>query len=232
MDDNNRFFKFVWRVNALLLAAIGGLGLLLTVYATSELALNLTRERSVENVVTIDPTVPVEEDIYLGPSTLQNGSNFVRLPLYREQRRSMGYYSKMASDNMVNVLFLDTVSGQKKWLLKGTNRQILSELSIVNAFADDQRKVLSVLYTIAEKDSDGDGRITQYDTKALAVANPDGSGYRVVLDNIERLYSADQIRDNRVLVVYAQGSASKTLLFNVPDFSVVENSDIPLVTAD
>jgi hypothetical protein len=231
MDDSNRFFKFVWRFNALIVAAAGLLAILLALYALYEITKSVTQDRDINNVVTIDPAVPVEEDIYLGYPQIQNGAGHVRVALYRDQRRSMGLYSKSSGGNMVNVLFVDAATGAQSWLFKGTQRQIFSDLETFSSLRSSDRVVAAIVYTLAEADSNGDGRISNEDQKSIAVSLPDGSGYRVVLADVERLFSVEQISDNRVLVLYAKGAESRSAIFNVPDFSLVKDSAIPLVAA-
>lgn len=227
MQDNNRFFQLIWRVNALAIAGVAVIAALLGIFALIAIFIEQTRDREVSDVLTIDPQKPREDGVRLGYPDSVLGTQFTRLPLYREQKTSLTYYSKSSSDNMVNDLFVDTSTGQSQWLFKGTDRLILSQRNILRQLQAPRLEATSIVYTLIEKDTSGDGRLASDDRVSVGFSATDGTSYTALITDIEKLFSVEQVADDKVMIVYVRGGESRFTIYSTPGFAVLSDKALP-----
>jgi hypothetical protein len=170
MQDNNRFFQFVWRVNALAIAAVAVVAGMLGLYGLGSIVGYETRDREVTDLVTVDPEVPRQEEARLGQPIPIGGTQVVRIPLYLAQKTDATYYIKSSGDNIVNELYVDSNTGKSTWLFKGTKRLIFN-LSCGNSNPSNQTSHLLSMHSsimTATKTADFHQRIW----RLSAIAHP------------------------------------------------------------
>jgi len=226
----NRFFDYVWRFNALAIAAAAILCILLGVYAGVTIFKQETRSRRVTNVVNIGDKDKISEEFTLGtPSTIA-GTQYVRVPLYRGQSYSgASYYSKSSEQNVVNYLFLNSSTNESWWLFENAGQLLISSQVLTNklkTMPDEHNAAVAIIYTVVERDSNGDNRLTDKDAVSLAASDVDGTKYRKLIEGIERLYSVQQIADDKVLVLYLKDQKTLSELYSLPTIVRLQQSSI------
>jgi hypothetical protein len=229
------FFQYVWRFNALAIAVAAVVCIILGFYAAAMIFKQETRPRRVTNVVNVGEQQQILEEFTLGAPGTIAGTDYVRVPLYRGQSysaSSASYYSKNSEQNVVNYLFLNTSTNESRWLLENTGHLLMSSQVLSNKLktsSDDQIKAVGIIYTVVEKDSNGDNRLTGKDAISLAASAVDGDNYRKLLEGIERLYSVQQIADDKVLVLYQKNQQTVSELYSVPSMVRLMQATIPKV---
>lgn len=231
MTENNRFFKLVWRVNALVICIVALLAGLLSLYGLYSVLKDQTRDRQVSDLLIVNPEQPVQEEVILGFPRAIAGTSGVRIPLYREQKTEVRYYSKSSNDNIVNELFVDSITGQGTWLFKGTGRIVLNSADIMQKLKTDAPLVTAILYTLVDKDSDANGRLTSGDQISVGFSNPQGTSYTPLLDQIEKLFALEQVSDDRLLLLYVKNGESRMATYSLPGFSIVNDKAVPTLEA-
>jgi hypothetical protein len=228
----NRFFDYVWRFNALAIAVAAILCILLGVYAGAIIFKQETRSRRVTNVVNVGDKDKIAEEFTLGdPSTIA-GTQYVRVPLYRGQSygaSSAPYYSKISEQNLVNFLFLNSSTNESRWLFENAGQLLISSQVLSNKLKTtpgEQNAAVAILYTVVERDSNGDNRLTDKDAVSLAASDVDGTKYRKLIEGIERLYSVQQIADDKVLVLYLKDQKTLSELYSLPTMVRLQQSSI------
>jgi hypothetical protein len=231
MTDNNRFFQLVWRVNALAILGVAILAAILGVIALVAIVIDQTRERSVSDLLIVNPDRPVQEEVILGyPSTVA-GTPYVRVPLYREQKSDIRYYSKSSSGNTVNELFVNSATSESGWLFEGAERLILDSVPVLQTLRSDAPTTTAIAYTVIDKDTDANGRLTASDHVSVGYSNPQGTIYTPLLNDIEKLFSLQQVTDERLLVLYAKAGESRMATFALPTFTRLTDTALPKLNA-
>jgi hypothetical protein len=228
-QGENRFFKYVWRFNALVIAGAAVVVVILGVYAALQIFKTETGSRRVTNVVNVGDKDAVSEEFSLGRAAPIEGTSYVKIPLYRGQSYNASYYLKNSTQNTVNYLFVNTSSGESRWLLEGAGQLIIDSevmFSKARSSPDERRLGIGIVYTLVEKDTNGDNRLTDRDAVSLAVSEIDGSQYRKLIEGADRLYSVAQVADDKVLVLYQKNQESVVELYGLPSMTRIQQSNI------
>lgn len=231
-QSESRFFKYLWRFNALAVAAVSIILGVLGLYATVMIFKEETRPRRVTNVVNVSDKDKISEDFSLGLAVTLEGTPYVKIPLYRGQAYAASYYPKSSERNDVNYLFVNIVTGDSRWLFESA-AQLVTDSDILYAKVrnspGDPRVSVGIMYTLVEKDTNGDSRLTNKDAVSLAVSNVDGSQFRKLVEGVERVYFIRRIADDKVLVVYQKDQGSIFELYSVPSMIRAQQSSIPKI---
>jgi hypothetical protein len=226
------FFVYVWRFNALAIAGAAIVLIVLGLYAVVTIFKQETRVRQVTNVVNVGDK-EVSEDFTMGDPSAIEGTTYVRVPFYRGQFYSSGsFYPKSTGPNVVNYLFLNISTNESRWLLETAGQLFMSSLVVyskIKHLRDEPRTAVGLVHTLVEKDTNGDERLTDKDALTLAVSDVDGSNYRNLIEGIERLYSVEQIADDKVLVLYQKNQQAVYELYSVPAMVRLQQSSIPRI---
>lgn len=227
MQDTSRFFQFIWRVNALMIFGIAVLAGVLGLYAVYSIFKTETRDREVSDLLAVNPNVPQQDEVRLGYPVAVAGTQNLRIPLYREQKTDLSYYSKSSGDNMVNELFVNASSGQSKWLFAGKDRIILNQIQTLQQMRSEQPVATSILYTLVDKDTNGDERLSTQDFTSIGYTAPDSGAYTPLLDNIEKLYAVEQVADDKVMILYFRKSESRMTTYGLPNYTIIVDKILP-----
>jgi hypothetical protein len=231
-QSENRFFKYIWRFNALVIAGAAVVCMMVGVYFIAQIFKEETRERHVTNVVNVGENAEVNEDFVFGYPDTMVGTDYVKIPLYRDQPYDMQYYSKSSEWNEVNYLFLNASNNESKWLLDGTNQLFISDISLSDKLEDrptETNKTVGFVYELVEDDSDDDGRLTNRDAITISTSNTNGTQYKKLIEGIDRLYSVRQIADDKLLVLYQKNKETVSELYSVPSMKQISQQKIPQV---
>ena len=158
--ETNKFFKFLWRANAILIffAAIGAIILLFTAvsYVISDLFHEDTPPPAIE---TVDSVFAKDETIRIRlPYNLKTVENFT----YFELRSGEDSYGKVLSGSTSqnrNIGVYDTNTKTTHWVFESSNQEIESFLDLPMRVRDDAGKVKNItkafLLKVANSNVDG-----------------------------------------------------------------------------
>jgi hypothetical protein len=221
IQEENRIFRFLWRFNALAIAVAASIGSLAAMLALYFMFSDLTRNRDVYNSIRTDPAPIIKDVVRLGSPEFVRGTDFVAYPAVREQiSQGASYYKKESNGNQINYYFVNKKTGAAQWLLKDNQRLILSSRWLLAGDPannpDEKLPVSAGVYVIVENDSNKDDVLNTADLSTIAISNTDGSGYAVLLPNVDDVQTIQQIADKMLLVSYKK---SDQQFLEVFDFS-------------
>jgi hypothetical protein len=231
-QNENAFFKFVWRFNALAIAGAATTCILLGVFAGLSIFDAETRPRRVTSVVNVDQENKASEEFSLGNPSAIAGISYVQIPLYRGRHYGVGSIYSGGSQQMVNLLFLNISTNESRWLFDGVGQLVLDSHVLFDKLKDtnDQsRTAVAVVHVVVERDSDGDKRLTEKDVISLATSATDGTNYRKLIEGADQLYSVKQIADDKVLVLYQKNRETVSELYGVPSMAPLMRASVPKV---
>ena len=230
--EDNRFFKFAWRFNAIIFMVAGILVIVVLIYAGYQIIKETTRKKTTRNIVNVDKNQTIDEKWELGRLYKIDGTRFVMLPLTSDQSYAMASYSK-SSNSVRNYLFIDTRNNNKRWLFQ-TNRNLIADIDFLNENENEakERTLLAILYRIISKDTNGDKRLTKDDKLTIAISLPSGRGYKEVIHDIDRFLGHDVINRDRILLIFQKDGTGYTADLSLSDFSISNENEIPKINGN
>jgi hypothetical protein len=230
--SESRFFKYVWRFNALAIAGAATTCIVLGLSAGLSIFNAEQRPHRVTNIVNVDQEDKASEEFSLGNPSAIAGISYVQVPLYRGRRYGVGSIYSGGSQQVVNLLFLNISTNESRWLFNGVG-QVLDSHTLFNKLKDandPSRAAIAVVHVVVEKDTDGDKRLTEKDAISLATSATDGTNYRKLIEGVDQLYSVKQIADDKVLVLYQKNRETVSALYGVPSMALLMQASVPKVS--
>jgi len=225
-------FRTIWKIDALIIL-IGGVGVcLMTGYAGFEFLQSRFRPYQKEGVVTVEGHA--EERWGLGNFLTIPGAGCMVAPLNSVQSYSRSLNEKDLSA-VRNYLFLNVQDKSTRWLTPKHDRLILSmewmaaDGSSENKWGTDKKPVKWLIFQVVPSDTDGDGRLTENDRKAIAVANPDGSQYAEVVRDADELLGTTWMAGDKLLLIYTAGGKSLVSEIDLPGRKVSVTKELPKI---
>ncbi len=232
----NRFFRFVWRVNGIAL-------MLLLIVVVGFVAYNILKDLlrvSPQAVITNVAEDPKGDEKWtLGSPVDIEGTPFIYIPLESERkdvslRPSMpgalhsykeGYYFAPSR----NLLFIDRRSRDMKWLFKD-NGQLITDIDPLSGRKpyDKDGKIEAILYRVIGKDTNGDKKLTSDDLAAIAVSDPDGARYKELVPAVDEVFGAF-LEGGDVLILYQADGTGYASTVSLRDMSVRDTLEMPKV---
>jgi len=227
--ENNKFFKYTWRFNALLISIAGLLAVGLLMFAGYKLFRDVTRERNIQNIVNVESSDNIKQAWRFGQLLEVHGSPYVLLPLNSDQRYAQSYYGK-SSLSARNYLFINTLNSQKKWLFK-QNDYLIQHIEMLSHenYGEKNKKELAILLKIIKSDSNSDALLTDSDLKTLALVQPDGTNYTEVIDNVDLYIGSKLTTEDSLLVLFERNGIGYSANVNLSDFVVESETELPKV---
>jgi hypothetical protein len=243
MGDQNRFFIWVWRFNAILLAVL--FLALIWFVAVSPLINFRPPGMQTENFAP-PPGAPKEKNVSyrLENYGILEGTNSVEFGLQRITtveteggvHLSSGY-GRGENVDLVNILVADAVNDSAHWLFKGTDHLIYShsngysgEQPITLIVASDLPKspVVALVIEASPARPNKNG--------ALKATGPDSLyDFKIGADSASDFFSAENIRSiqqvgtEKLLVTYDRGNSVGLATFSTRDFKPLSQSVVPPV---
>lgn len=186
--DDNRFFKTVWRINAMVLALILISGTAILVW---QLFLNgIFKDQQVFETVNIDQTdSTIVETREISVVERVKGHDLFRVSLDSEQQYRHRSASKGTRRNTVNTGFYDPTTGQTVWLFP-TPEQLITDVETLYLKSekqghDDNAVAQMYLVTFVDQDSSNDQRLSNSDEKSVLAVKPNGKDGKIILSGLK-----------------------------------------------
>jgi hypothetical protein len=231
--SESRFFKYVWRFNALAIAGAATTCIVLGLSAGWSIFNAEPRPHRATNIVNVDQEDKASEEFSLGNPSAIAGISYVQVPLHRGRRYGVGSIYSGGSQQVVNLLFLNISTNESRWLFNGVGQLVLDSHTLFNKVKDandPSRAAVAVVHVVVEKDSDGDKRLTEKDAICLATSATDGTNYRKLIEGVDQLYAVKQIADDKVLVLYQKNRETVSALYSVPSMALLMQASVPKVS--
>lgn len=228
------FFRFLWRVNAVLafLALLTGI-VFMTLFSKERIKqplLDYIIPPPVQAVKILPTyTYVLEPDMVIGGTTDTEDFELYRLVRWGKIKGKPVTPEAAAT---VNILISDKKKDSRTWLFKGSNRVILGQEALLTGRwyfrepeVDEDIPVHLIVLKVVEADTNGDGALDVDDRQSLYVARFEGA-------EPEKILTADQIwQDNQkgktFFVSYRDKGKAYFATYSLPDFKLISQSEIP-----
>ena len=211
------FFKWVWRFNALVIAAAVTLLLLVILWeSTSSLRRDLFNQRTTDTLTA--PTVQegepqqttaVEGRRYFGPPVGSDKTAPYALPLRITQDiENAPYVSKSSVGNTINYKIVDTQTQTSRWLFSPANRLILDPEQIIWRKGNQPPLTLGTLLKVVDADTNADARLSTRDARTLYLVDPEWSAPTVIAQGVNSVLHTRAVSPSAFEVIYRKGAAT------------------------
>ena len=245
--EQNKFFKYLWRINAI------GLFLMLCTgiftFVQHQIEKSDRRDRMQPEPISSLAEDPKGVEKWVLKNNMQiEGSSYKMLSLVSEyskvKAQDRAYYATtnnvMEYNNRMakNILFLNQKNNHSSWLFKTNNQLILECRSLTEGgnapyyimTNGKNPKAQLIYYTLINKDTNGDKIITTKDKKSFAVSKISSEDYKVIISDMEQIISVGYTEENNSMsLVYQKDGMAYALSFDIEKFEVIDNVGLPKV---
>ncbi len=233
---SRRIFQYIWRINAIIILLAGSLAALSLTGSGLYLLLQATRTREVSDVINIAKEEPTKVKTEVGIFSPIAGTDILKAPLYLLQEYDYRAGSKESS-SIQNYLFFDSNQKKFSWLRPQNQGLILSMLTLpevtniqpLSSSAETntnlKQPAIAHLYVIADKDTNNDKRIDDRDQKQIAISNPAGTNFKILVEQVERFNGLSALKDNQVSLIYISGGKIKATVIDVRSQEILGNTE-------
>ena len=210
-----KFFTFINRLNSLII-----FGVLFALAALVLWGLGSSYEHDKSDVVTRASAPASKEtlDYRLVEFTDIPGANAQMLKLAASKAKAGIDYSSYKSDTR-NILFLSGDEKTGHWLFPNQDNIIHTAAPLITGAQEEQsgkNKITQALYFVyGDKDTTGDGEITQADRSKIGLSKSNGEGFTTVLSNIDQVYSVSLIGGRSISILYRIGKSLRQARYSV-----------------
>lgn len=222
MQEENRFFRYVWRLNAVLFAA-GGLLILFAVFGGYSLLFH-SHDQAAPNLVVAPKGAPAARYILSSdPENLGGGQGLLfTLEKYTDEPRGLSSYSPRGETVNLLVVNGDAVG---HWIFPGIGQRICQRTRIGISDEEDS-PVAALVMSVAQSDTNKDGEISCADSQMVYA-------YPMNARGPSKLFSADTVRSvtkigpSKVLIVFDANGNSIAAVVATADLRVVSRKLLP-----
>ncbi|MBL8779951.1 MAG: hypothetical protein JNL06_03315 [Alphaproteobacteria bacterium] len=230
--DQNVFFKWVWRFNALALA-------LVLLAAAAALAIPFLSWRVAPAIeAAIDPTPPTPEpSIYqwtLQPPRDERSEGMLALEIPAPYERGGSFSSGPSINKVVNYLFVDTNTGATRWLFP-THKQVITATDYVTETMSPmpgvpaQGPASAIVFDVAPGDpaAFSFGKPAKYEVYA---SKPDGTGLTKLLGDLDEAPIFVPVGKDKILIRAQSNGKQTAASFSLTDFKLISQTDLSALT--
>jgi hypothetical protein len=216
-----KFNAWLWTM----LVAIVGLGILaLIVMGVYNVASSMFSSPSPEKVIVQDEEgkPDTSKNWVYGDIITINGSDTVMVPLNAVRHRPSATYS---SSHRVshNYLFVNPLTGENHWLMESSDNIFQKRISI-GSYQEDTK---AFLYLVTDKDTDGDGVLSDDDEMSLYMSDINGKGLKVLTTGITEWLDYSVTSDNKIIVTFRNNEGTKMATYDTDRFELVTQFQLP-----
>lgn len=228
---SERFFRWVWRVNGLLLLPL----VLVSLFGVGAMLTDgfgwMTREPDERGAIRTggegSDARPAER-LRLSDFQSVQGTPTLRAALHSDGDADWSFSSSGSylPRETRNFLFYDTATRDGRWLVEGNQRLFLRSEELGATGCPKEGKTTAIVYLVAERDTDDDARVSSDDDLSVAVSAPDGRGYQVVLDGVDAVHGWHFEPPSRLVVFHAVDGAPRVFEFDLEKRAMLENKPL------
>lgn len=236
MGDDNRFFRWLGRINAMLffLVVVGAIMLVggeALMWGNPMRDVPVTAEaKSGDDTYTFSGTFGGPFVAFGEPSITHLDGTDEGVMVLRRGRPSYAGFDSVSrpGGGNVNFLLIDLKTMKTRWLFEGVRRdigrvfEVRSSVPVLPASPDP---VTALLMPVAETDTNNDGKITQADDHALYVYRV-GSAKGVKLLDAKSISSVEQIDSDRIVIAYYDGKSDHALLLSARTLAPIADTAV------
>ena len=246
--EQNKFFKWLWRINAIGLFFLLGAGLYSFIKSTMRHHRPNYELREPITSVAEDPkgvekwTLGYEKVVYGSDYTMVSlVSKYSKVKSIEQMNYSRINNTEIYNENLAkNILFINRKKNSFSWLFP-TNNQLIVEFSPFLDGVDgmyttpyppqstEKIKAKVIYYKTIDQDTNGDKILTREDKQSFALSDVSGKKYTVIVREIDRIVSMHSVDNKELHLIYQQNGVGYALKVDMETFKVMSDVLLPKV---
>ncbi|MBN1967771.1 MAG: hypothetical protein JXR48_02110 [Candidatus Delongbacteria bacterium] len=224
--ENNRFYKIVWRLNAIVILIAGIIAIFILLFVGYNFYRDFFGSRFVPDAINVSENNNIQETRSLGYLQRIEGTNFICIPFETDQTYAHSYFSK-SLNSYRNYLFIDLETNEQNWLLENNNHLITqTDFIFENDGSLGKNKVLAIMYSIVKSDNNSDKMLNEKDKITIALSNTSGKNYYEILTSVDRLIGFNMVNENEIIIIYMNDSRGYSIKVSLEDYKILSKVEI------
>lgn len=208
--ETSSFDRAIWRINGILILGVFIALAVITLFTDYNYTFQKdSYSRPVRSVVTVseEGAKSVVEHLYLGQFREISSDGNASAPLYSDTEKQKVRYPR-ASSSIRNYYYYNTKTAEGNWLFDNNNFLITDRQTLREGIYrhSEGGKVHAYIYTVVDKDTNNDGRLSDLDKRTLYVSDPAGKNVQKVVEGIETILGSEIVISEGKLFLFAQES--------------------------
>lgn len=237
--NSEKFFKWVWRLNGLILL-IGVTAILVIVSYEFSKDRNYRAPEPIVVGIAEDPEG--KEKWSLGHPTHVSGTDYMLIPLESENNeveekgisrasKTYSFYSDYSHAPAKNILFLNYENNDTRWLFESVNQLILSVEEFPYSYSGNEKQSVTkaIFYRVVTKDTSGDKKLSKEDEPMFALTRPDGTGFEVILHKYDRIMSKLILENGNLFILYQLDGIAYGEKYSLNPFKSLSRIKLPRI---
>jgi hypothetical protein len=227
--DNIKFFRVLWRVNAIIILALSIVFIILMVGLFKNTSYQ-TRSVYMDDVFEQESERKARWN--LGKFEELNESGLFIAPLMSKQSFSIGFSKKKKTKAIRNYLFVDINQKNSFWLFEQNDFviegiQYVTEAGISRWYSDSREKAIALFFVVYKVDTNNDNAIKDNDLGSVALTKLDGSAYTEIENEIENIRSIKVTNAGTDLVLFYEKEGKLYVSkYSLTDFKKISEMEI------
>jgi len=201
--DNIKFFRILWRFNAIIIAMASLALIAVSIIMFYESKTRMSSQSGSVYFYDSEQTDKIEEEWLFGEVTkIYKTSNAFAIPLEFTQ-----HFSRKKTASIRNYLFVDGYTQSTAWLFPHNNF-VVSRLQYVlkdgvnDHYFSNEDLIIALYFVVYKADTNKDKALKTNDEASIVLAKPDGTGYTEIEKNVGKIIKVDVINDGSHLVLF------------------------------
>lgn len=236
----SRIFRWVWRVNSVLILLMGLGTFCFLAVGTLSIVSEQFRRREYNSVrVQTEPNQTLKIKFNYGKFAKVEGTNIAISPITSEQKTYSSVFDSSSSSIKTgystavrNFAFLNLPDQTTRFLLPNNDKLITASSKITekkNSSDDSQSIIAHISYQVVGEDTNGDGQLNLKDKLSIAFSSVDGTNYVEILKDIDEITGEERIGDDSMLYTFVTNGKTRISLINLPERRIVSTRELPLI---
>ncbi|WP_416306439.1 hypothetical protein [Neptunicella sp. SCSIO 80796] len=233
----DRFFKWIWNFNGLVLF----IGIVIgTLFISYQIVSVFFKDEVVEQpTLNLAQDDKKEEKWSLGYPRKVGNTDFHFIPLESEklsvekkergrmyENFSGGSYTPTRSKN---VLLINGNTNQAVWLFDSIEQLIIDINPLVNNEFNKNSITRGISYEVINSDTNKDSKLDYTDKRTFALSKVDGSGYTEIISGYNRIVESSLNSEGNLFVVFINNNEVYSMVIDLLTFKVLNKSSLPKV---
>ncbi|WP_076419081.1 hypothetical protein [Colwellia sp. UCD-KL20] len=232
---SDKFFKWIWNFNGLILFVGIILGSLLIVYQLSKPLFK--KDTVAPPTLNLAEDADDEEKWSLGYPNIIGNTGFYYVPLESEKlyvdkkgrAESFSMY-KYIPTRSKNIVFINSNTNESSWLFKSV-KQLITEIRLLSFGNSPKSVIKAISYEVINNDTNNDGVFDNKDRRTFALSEVSGSRYTQIIEGYNRIVESKLNEEGNLFVVFIDNNEVYSMLVDLITFKVIDKKPLPKVGA-
>ena len=226
----HRFFRIVWRINAIVLLIAAAAALVILSIAAVGLGGEMLRAKVRSDAVKVAGQRVETSRYQFEGFELLPGTSVLRAPLVVYE--SYGFASSGGGRAARNYLYYDSRTRNAHWLLQGNEKLISWNCALkTSPTPPESPRFLAALYAVVESDSDHDGQLSSSDQSFVLLTDAAGVQQTRILDRVSSIQGCETLSPSSAVLFYVSNAELRAATLDLGQLKIETDASLAALPA-